>query len=169
MIPNSRTIDCCWDEGYDQRDGSRDLPRAGAGGAVAEGAARALVRRIAIGYVKGADDRIEKDPDTRVRATIDLIFRKFAEFGSVRQVYFWLDQQQIQLPIVRDQKMRAKSFGSRTVPRGAQRVEETRSTPGPTPMGVARRWCGWTRSKSEFYRQVAAPSRGMGGVDLGSS
>jgi len=61
----------------------------------------ALVRRVAIGYVKRADDRIEKDPDARVRSTIDLIFRKFAEMGSVRQVYFWLDRQQIQLPIVR--------------------------------------------------------------------
>lgn len=60
----------------------------------------ALVQRVAIGYVKGRDGRIEKDPDARVRATIDLIFRKFAELGSVRQVYFWLDQQQIQLPIV---------------------------------------------------------------------
>ena len=38
----------------------------------------ALVRRVAIGYVKGADGRIEKDPDARVRAAIDLIFRKFA-------------------------------------------------------------------------------------------
>src|SRR5882672_5065168 len=70
----------------------------------------ALVRRVAIGYVKGADDRIEKDPDTRVRATIDLIFRKFAEFGSVRQVYFWLDQQQIQLPIVRGQEDACEIF-----------------------------------------------------------
>jgi DNA invertase Pin-like site-specific DNA recombinase len=61
----------------------------------------ALVQRVAIGYVKGADDRIEKDPDARVRAAIDLIFRKFAELGSARQVYFWLDQQQIQLPIAR--------------------------------------------------------------------
>ena len=61
----------------------------------------ALVRRVAIGYVKGADDRIEKDPDARVRATIELILRKFAESGSVRQVYFWLDQQQIPLPTVR--------------------------------------------------------------------
>jgi DNA invertase Pin-like site-specific DNA recombinase len=40
----------------------------------------ALVRRVAIGYVKGPDDRMEKDPDVRVRTTIDLIFRKFAEF-----------------------------------------------------------------------------------------
>jgi DNA invertase Pin-like site-specific DNA recombinase len=61
----------------------------------------ALIRRIAIGFVKRTDDRIEKDPDARVRATIDLIFRKFAELGSVRQVYFWLDQQQIQLPSLR--------------------------------------------------------------------
>src|SRR5216684_985133 len=61
----------------------------------------ALVQRVSIGYVKGPDGRIEKDPDARVRTTIDLIFRKFAELGSVRQVYFWLDQQQIELPVAR--------------------------------------------------------------------
>src|ERR1035441_4243689 len=61
----------------------------------------ALVRRVPIGYVKGSDDRIEKDPDARIGSTVDLIFRTFAELGSVRQVYFWLDQQQIQLPVVR--------------------------------------------------------------------
>ncbi|MBM3748815.1 MAG: recombinase family protein [Acidobacteria bacterium] len=61
----------------------------------------ALVQRVPIGYVKGSDDRIEKDPDARVGSTIDLIFRKFTELGSVRQVFFWLDQQQIQLPVAR--------------------------------------------------------------------
>src|SRR3989442_10567259 len=61
----------------------------------------ALVRRVPIGYVKGSDDRIEKDPDARIRATIDLIFRKFAALGSGRQVHFWLDQQPIQLPVAR--------------------------------------------------------------------
>jgi DNA invertase Pin-like site-specific DNA recombinase len=61
----------------------------------------ALVRRVPIGYVKGSDDRIEKDPDVRIRSTIDLIFGKFAELSSVRQVYFWLDQQRIQLPVAR--------------------------------------------------------------------
>ncbi len=45
----------------------------------------ALVRRVAIGCVKGADDRIEKDPDARVRSTIELMFRKFAELGSVQE------------------------------------------------------------------------------------
>ena len=59
----------------------------------------ALVRRVPIGYMKGSEDRIEKDPDARIRAAIDLIFCKFAELGSARQVFFWLDQQQIQLPV----------------------------------------------------------------------
>jgi len=57
-----------------------------------------LFRRVAIGYVRIPDNRIEKDPDERVRAAIDLAFRKFAEVGSVRQLYFWLCQQQIKLP-----------------------------------------------------------------------
>jgi excisionase family DNA binding protein len=61
----------------------------------------ALVRRVAIGFVKGEDDRIEKDPDAQIRSVIDLLFRKFAELHSVRQVYFWLHQQQQQLPVVR--------------------------------------------------------------------
>ena len=60
----------------------------------------ALVQRVAVGYLRGAEDRIEKDPDVRVQSSIELVFRKFAELGSVRQVYFWLDRQQIELPVV---------------------------------------------------------------------
>lgn len=59
-----------------------------------------LFRRIPVGYVRNADNSVEKDPDERVRAAVELVFRKFAELGSVRQVYFWLDQQQIKLPAI---------------------------------------------------------------------
>ena len=59
-----------------------------------------LYQRIAVGYVRGADNRLEKNPDARVRAMIDLVFRKFAELASVRQVYFWFEEQQIELPAV---------------------------------------------------------------------
>lgn len=59
-----------------------------------------LFRRMAIGYVRTPDDRIEKDPDERVRAAIDLVFRRFSELGSVRQLYCWLFEQQIKLPAV---------------------------------------------------------------------
>jgi len=58
-----------------------------------------LIQRVPIGYVKAPDDRIEKNPDTRIRAAIELIFQKFAELGSVRQVYFWLSQQHIEHPV----------------------------------------------------------------------
>lgn len=58
-----------------------------------------LVKRVPIGYAKAPDNRIEKNPDARIRTAIELIFRKFAELGSVRQVYFWLSQQHIELPV----------------------------------------------------------------------
>lgn len=59
-----------------------------------------LFMRVPIGYVRSGDDRIEKDPDERVRFTIELVFRKFAEFGSARRLYFWLCEQRIDMPAV---------------------------------------------------------------------
>ena len=58
-----------------------------------------LFARVPIGYVKSPGARVEKTPDARVRDAIEMIFRKFAELASVRQVYFWLLQQQILLPV----------------------------------------------------------------------
>jgi DNA invertase Pin-like site-specific DNA recombinase len=57
-----------------------------------------LFRRVAIGYVRTGNDRIEKDPDERVRSAINLVFSKFAELASARRLYLWLCQRQIQLP-----------------------------------------------------------------------
>ena len=55
---------------------------------------------IAIGYVRSADDRLELDSERRVRASLSLVFRKFAEIGSVRQVAIWLCDEGIKMPIV---------------------------------------------------------------------
>ena len=55
---------------------------------------------VAVGYVRSADDRLELDPDKRVREALQLAFRKFAEFGSVRQVVIWLCDEGIKMPIV---------------------------------------------------------------------
>src|SRR4051812_5172787 len=41
---------------------------------------------VALGYVRSPKDRLEMDPDRRVREVIGLIFRKFDEVGSVRRV-----------------------------------------------------------------------------------
>ena len=55
---------------------------------------------VAVGYVRSANDRLELDPDKRVREALHLAFRKFAEFGSVRQVTIWLCDEGIKMPIV---------------------------------------------------------------------
>ena len=59
-----------------------------------------LFLSVAVGYVKVRRNRIAKDPDQRVQEAIGLVFRKFAEFGSIRQVHLWLRQEQVLLPSV---------------------------------------------------------------------
>jgi len=46
----------------------------------------ALILGVAPGYVKVGRDRIEKNPDQRVQDALQLVFSKFAEFQSARQV-----------------------------------------------------------------------------------
>ena len=52
---------------------------------------------VAMGYVRNGGS-LEKDPDIRVRQAIDLIFHKFAAYGSVRQVLMWHRQESICVP-----------------------------------------------------------------------
>jgi DNA invertase Pin-like site-specific DNA recombinase len=58
----------------------------------------ALFLSVAAGYVKTGRDRIEKDPDQRVQDALRLVFAKFAELQSVRQVHVWLREEGIALP-----------------------------------------------------------------------
>lgn len=76
--------------------------RARAQAALAQKAQRGdLIQRVAVGYVR-TGTRLEKSPDARVCEAIELIFRKFQEFGSARKVYFWFSSQNIPLPRVAD-------------------------------------------------------------------
>src|SRR5467141_3625291 len=55
---------------------------------------------VAVGYVKVGRDKIEMDPDLRVRDAIRLVFARFAEMQSIRQVFLSLRADQISLPYI---------------------------------------------------------------------
>jgi len=57
-----------------------------------------LFLTVAIGYLKTAHDRIEKDPDRRVQEAIALVFAKFTELQTVRQVHLWMREERLPLP-----------------------------------------------------------------------
>jgi hypothetical protein len=53
------------------------------------------------GLVWSEDGRIELDPDERVQEVLRLVFAKFRELGSARQVFLWIRDAALQLPVVR--------------------------------------------------------------------
>ena len=53
---------------------------------------------VAAGYRRVGKNEIEKDPDRRVRAAIELVFRKFDKLHSVRQVHLWFRDESLELP-----------------------------------------------------------------------
>src|SRR3984893_6776237 len=55
---------------------------------------------VAVGYVKGGRDIIKMEPDLRVREAIRLVFARFAEMQSIRQVFLSLRADQIALPYI---------------------------------------------------------------------
>ena len=60
-----------------------------------------LVVSVPVGYIKTADQRLEKDPDLRVQEAIQLTYRKFFELGTVRQTMLWLVGHGLDLPVTR--------------------------------------------------------------------
>ena len=57
-----------------------------------------LFLTVAVGYVKAGGNGIEKDADRRIQEAVALVFRKFSELQTIRQVLVWLRQEQILLP-----------------------------------------------------------------------
>ena len=57
-----------------------------------------LVVTVPVGFLKTPTQQIEKDPDQRVQRAIALVFEKFFELGSARQVLMWLRENGLEFP-----------------------------------------------------------------------
>ena len=88
-------------EGHHERDGAVALPPALARSPEAEGAPRRALphrrRRLRARCTTTASRRI---PDRRVQEAIALVFAKFAELQTVRQVHLWMRHERLPLPAV---------------------------------------------------------------------
>lgn len=60
------------------------------------------------GYCWNVLGQIEMEPDERVCESIRMVFRKFRELGSARQVLLWVVQAQLQLPVMRQSSQGAR-------------------------------------------------------------
>jgi DNA invertase Pin-like site-specific DNA recombinase len=67
--------------------------------AVREKAARGELRFVLpVGLCWTQDGRIELNPDLRIQEAVRLVYRKYAELGSMRQVLLWFHQEKLSMP-----------------------------------------------------------------------
>lgn len=63
-----------------------------------------LYLTISSGYVKTENNKLKKDPDKRIQEALDLVFNKFRELGSTHQVCNWFVSEQVEIPMVSNDK-----------------------------------------------------------------
>jgi excisionase family DNA binding protein len=60
-----------------------------------------LACALPVGYVRGPDGGVQKNPDQRIQETLTLVADRFDALGSARQVLLWCRQEGIALPVAK--------------------------------------------------------------------
>lgn len=59
-----------------------------------------LYLTVPAAYIKSKDNQLKKNPDKRIQEVTDLVFSKFRQYGTMRQVYRWFLDEKIEIPAV---------------------------------------------------------------------
>ena len=125
-----------------------------------------LRKALPIGLVWGEEEgEILLDGDEAIRGAIQTIFDRFAELGSVRQVWLWMRREGVQFPLRRWRERAA--VGDPDLPPDPQRAREPgvcrRVRVREDPPGAIRR-----RAREHAPAVASAPPSRMGCLDLGA-
>ena len=143
--------------------------RARLKGGIRNKAARGELRKaLPVGLVWGEDDgEILLDPDEAIRGAIQTIFDRFAELGSVRQVWLWMRREGVQFPRPPVRLWRRDPVGRPDLPPDPQRAREPRLRRRvrvrEDPPRTVRR-----RARQHAPADASPPPSRMGRLDLGS-
>ena len=101
------------------------------------------------GFCWSEAGKIEIDPDEHVVEMVRLVFAKFRELGSARQVFLWLRSADLKMPVVRAQhrRLQADLEGAGLPQRHAD----------PAQPALCRRLCVWPEDPANAHRRRKGP------------
>lgn len=101
-----------------------------------------------VGFLKTDDDRLEMDPDRRVQEALRLVFAKFMELGTIRQVLLWFLDEGLSLPVRQHQETGWETVWRRPAYAQVHRILITPEYAGAYAYGK-------TTASSEFHHGLA--------------
>ena len=63
-----------------------------------------LYLTVPAAYIKTNGNQLKKNPDKRIQEVIELVFNKFRKYGTMRQVYKWFLDKNVEIPVVSNGK-----------------------------------------------------------------
>ena len=92
-----------------------------------------LFMTVAVGYRASRTRPHREGPGSACREAIALVFAKFAELQTVRQVHLWFRQERVPLPAVLHGRATSRRMEVACLQHDPSHPDQSRSMPAPTP------------------------------------